>query len=92
MRTGLDRISFVGYLIGMANEERQDGLADQLRAAIAESGLTRAEIARRTGLSYSIVHAFVAGPRDITVGTVERLCRALDMNVWLVRRKAKRKA
>ena len=82
----------MGYLIGMANEERQDGLADQLRAAIAESGLTRAEIARRTGLSYSIVHAFVAGPRDITVGTATRLCEALGLEVRLVPRKAKQKA
>ena len=82
----------MGYLIGMPKEKRQDGLADQLRAAIAESGLTRAEIARRSGLSYSVVHGAAAGTRDLTVGTATRLCEALGLDVRLVPRKAKRKA
>ena len=76
----------------MATTNQGQDFMAQLQDAMAQSGLTRAEIARRTGLSYSVVHGAAAGTRDITLGTATRLCEALGLEVRLLRRKAKRKA
>ena len=56
-------------------------LAQQLRKAIRESGLNRHELSQRTGLSYSMVHGFVAGDRDIVLGTASRIAAVLGLEL-----------
>ena len=51
----------------MSKRKRQTDLAEQLRAAFVESGLSRFAWARRAGVSYAIVHRFAAGDRDIVL-------------------------
>ncbi len=63
----------------MSKKNRQTDLADQLRAAFAESGLSRFELARRAGISYAIAHRFIGGDRDITLTTASKLARVLGL-------------
>ena len=65
----------------MSKKARQGDLGGQLRAAFAESGLSRFELARRAGISYAIVHRFVGGDRDITLGTASKLCAVLGLEL-----------
>ena len=63
----------------MAGHKRQPDLATQLRTALKATGLTRAELTRRSGLAYSQIHGFLAGTRDITLGTASRLCALVEL-------------
>lgn len=65
----------------MSKKTRQIDLAEQLRAAFAESGLSRFELARRAGLSYAVVHRFIGGDRDITIGTASKLANVLGLEL-----------
>ncbi len=60
---------------------KQIDLGQQLRAAFAESGLSRFELARRAGISYAIVHRFIGGDRNITLGTASKLCQVLGLDL-----------
>ncbi len=56
-------------------------LAGQLRAAFAESGLSRAELARRAGISYPVVHRFFGCDRNITLATASKLAGVLGLRL-----------
>ena len=66
-------------------------LAEKLRQVIADSGLNRLELAKRAGVEYSAVHGFVAGRRDLMLGTFAKLCDALDVTVGLAPKRRKRR-
>ena len=66
-------------------------LAAELLAVFGKSGLSRFELARRSGVSYSVVHRFMAVERDITLGTASRLCDVLGVELRTVQVKKKRK-
>ncbi len=57
----------------MSKQVKQVDLAGQLREAIANSGLNRHQLAKRTGISYSVVHGFVGRECDITLGTASKM-------------------
>ncbi len=61
-------------------------LAKQLREAIERSGLTRKQIADRTGVSYSAVHGFVAGTRDMTLQSASKIAEVVGLDLRPVRR------
>jgi len=64
-------------------------LSSAVREAIAETGLNSVEIAERTGLTKQAVFRFVTGERGATQETLDRICRALDLDVKIhPRRKA----
>ena len=63
----------------MSKKRKTTDLAQQLRAAFADSGLSRFALAKRAGVSYGIVHRFIGGDRDITIGTASRLCQVLEL-------------
>lgn len=44
-----------------------------LAAAIARSGLTKTELARRSGISRSFINRYLSGKRDATIGTYTTL-------------------
>lgn len=53
-----------------------------LRRAVTESQLTRHRLAKRTGLSYAVVHRFMAG-RDIQLSTASKIAAALGAEFHL---------
>lgn len=60
---------------------RHVDLGEQLRKAIRRSGLTRNQIAKRTDLSYSIVHGFVAGTHDLRLATASKIAAIVDVDL-----------
>ena len=71
----------------MSKLNKHSELADRVREAMAASGVSRAEIARLTGLSYSVVHGAAAGTRDITAKTVTLILGAIGLEVRIVRKR-----
>ena len=53
--------------------KKNSDLAERLRAAVRRSGLTRNQVAKRTGLSYAIVHGFMAAKQDIQLSTAAEI-------------------
>lgn len=64
--------------MGLAKAEQ---LPDQLRRSIVASGLSSAELARRSGVDLAQVLRFVSGERDIRLETAGRICEALGLNL-----------
>jgi len=65
----------------MARKTKQADLAADIRAAFADSGLSRFELARRSGVPYSGVHRFIAGKRDVGLETASKLCDVLGLEL-----------
>lgn len=64
-------------------------LADVIRAAIESSGMLRSELARQSGLSYSMVHRFCDG-KSLDLASASRLCDVLGLRLVDGRRKGAR--
>ncbi len=77
---------YVSYDIGksMSKKSKPSDLADQLRAAFRESQMSRLELARRAGISYAIIHRFVAGERGITLASASKIAGVLGMELHRV--------
>ena len=73
----------------MKTKKRKTNLSEQLRAAFAESGLSRFELAKRAGVPYSGLHRFIAGERDIVLDTASRLCDVLGLELLPMKTKRK---
>lgn len=58
-----------------------------IRAAFAESGLSRFELSRRAGVPYAGVHRFIGGLRDVQLSTASKLCDALGLELRPARRR-----
>ena len=71
-------------------KKRYSLLTDQLREAINESGLTRYQIAKLTGIDESALAKFYNGHRGLSMGALNALGEVLKLKVTLGR-KAKRK-
>ena len=54
-------------------------------AAAEAKGLSKAELARRSGLTYSQVHHYLGGVRDLTGEPLGRLCGALGISLKVPR-------
>lgn len=54
-------------------------LSAQLRAAIAESGLSHYRLAKETGVSQPIITRFVNGTRSISLETADRIAAYFGM-------------
>jgi len=62
------------------DDDRLD-LAAQLRAAVAETGESLYAVAKRAGISYAILHRFMAGKRSINLETADQIARALGLSL-----------
>lgn len=71
----------------MSKKQAQVDLPQQLREAFEASGLSRFELARQAGVSYAIVHRFIAGQRDVKLETASKLCAVLGLELRPVRRR-----
>jgi plasmid maintenance system antidote protein VapI len=64
--------------MGMTEKEQQrTALADALRKAIQDSGLSYNELRRRAGVNQAQVSRFMVGERDLTLQVASRLCLSL---------------
>jgi plasmid maintenance system antidote protein VapI len=63
------------------------GLGDALYGAIRRSGLTRAELSRRSGVAYSVVHRFCERERDLTLRVASRLAEAVGLELRPIKRR-----
>jgi len=61
--------------------KKKTDLASGLRAAFKASGMNRLALSKRSGVSYSIVHRFIAGERDITITTASKLATVLGLEL-----------
>lgn len=68
-------------MAGKARKAKPVGLADVLRAAITESGLTHYRIGKDSGVAPQIIDRFVSGERDLKLGTAEKLCEQLGLEL-----------
>jgi transcriptional regulator with XRE-family HTH domain len=59
----------------------KSGLADVLRQAIKQSGLTLYAVAKTAGVDAPIVRRFMAGERDLRLATAAKLCEALNLKL-----------
>lgn len=74
----------------MARKSSKLDLAEQLRNGFHRSGLSRFALAKRAGVSYSVVHRIMAGNRDITLATASKLCGVLGLEFKPVRRRPRK--
>lgn len=56
-------------------------LTDQLRQALDDSGLTRYEIAKQTGIDQSILSRFYNGERGISNAVMDKLGEFLGLEI-----------
>lgn len=54
-------------------------VSDALRAALKADGRSLNEIGRACGVAPAVLSRFVSKERDVTVGTADRICRALGL-------------
>ena len=64
-------------------------LEEQLKAAIARSGLSVFRLAKDSGVSQPVLCRFVNGQRGITLATAAKLVEALGLELRPVRTKRK---
>lgn len=58
-----------------------DTISDQLRRAIAGSGLTVYMLAKRSGVNTAPIARFLTGERDLRLDTVDRLAPVLGLRL-----------
>jgi transcriptional regulator with XRE-family HTH domain len=66
-------------------------LTDQLRQAIDDSGLTRYEIAKRTGIDESALAKFYNGHRGLSMEALNALGECLQLKITLGRKAGPKK-
>lgn len=74
-------------------KKRQTSVAETLKRIIGESGQSRYQIWKKTGVSQTILSRFLNGERDLAMPAVEALCEYFELELVRVSRKrpAKRK-
>ena len=72
-------------------KRRTTKLSDQLRQAIDDSGLTRYEIAKQTGIDQSALGKFYHGDRGLSLDAVDRLGGCLGLTITSQRSRPQRK-
>ncbi|MFO0888213.1 MAG: helix-turn-helix transcriptional regulator [Isosphaeraceae bacterium] len=74
-------------------EEDPPSLADHLREAARDSGLSVYRLAKDAGVDQSTLNKFLAGDRDnLTLEVADRLFRVLGLRVVRARRRRQRTA
>ena len=66
-------------------------MSDQVRRAIRNCGLTQYEIAKRTGMTQGALSRFMAGDRDMTLRTLDRIAVTIGVKLTVGRPQTRRK-
>lgn len=64
----------------MSHRERDD-IAAVLRQAIEQDERSYYQLAKDCGVSHTVLIRFVAGERDIVLGTAGKICKALGLKL-----------
>jgi len=62
-------------------------LSEQLRQAIADSGMSLHRISIESGVAYAVVHGFANGDRDIAFSSAEKIAVLFGMRLTVPTRK-----
>jgi len=65
----------------MAKTKQSATVTDQLKKAIAASGLTLYRVAKDSGVPYAALHRFMGGSQSITLATADKLAAYLKLNL-----------
>ncbi len=65
-------------------------MSDQIRQAIDDSGLTRYEIAKHTGIDESALAKFYNGDRGLSMKALNALGECLELKITLGRKPGKK--
>ena len=71
-------------------KKRTDNLTDQLRQSIDDSGLTRYQIAKETGIDESALAKFYNGHRGLSMEALNALGAYLQLTIHLGRKPSKK--
>jgi transcriptional regulator with XRE-family HTH domain len=88
--TMLDNTASIVYHV-CVSKKRTKLLTDQLRQAIDDSGLTRYQIAKGTGIDESALAKFYNGHRGLSMEALNALGEFLQLEIRLGRKPAKKK-
>jgi transcriptional regulator with XRE-family HTH domain len=72
------------------DKKRTQMLTDQVRQAIDDSGLTRYEIAKQTGIDESALAKFYNGHRGLSMDALNALGQVLQLKIKLGRKPRKK--
>lgn len=61
--------------------KKKTDLAREIRRALKASGMSRFELSKRSGVSYSVIHRFIGEERDLTLRTASRLAGVLGLEL-----------
>lgn len=64
-----------------AKGRRTDKPSDQLRKIIERAGITRYELAKRTGVQQSALSRFMAGSVGLTLDSIDRMAPVLGLKI-----------
>ena len=73
------------------SRKRTRKLTDQLRRAIDDSGLTRYQIAKETGIDESALEKFYNGHRGLSMEALNALGECLELTIIIGRKSAEKK-
>jgi len=82
----IDTVTRLCYTDGMSTKVKDKALPDVLRAYVQRDGRSLYALADACGIARGTLSRFVRGERDFTLGTADRLCRALGLELRPVRR------
>jgi DNA transposition AAA+ family ATPase len=86
----LDIMTSIGYNLDMARRPAKK-LTDQLRQAIDDSGLTRYQIAKETGIDESALAKYYNGHRGLSMTALNALGECLQLSIVMRRKPVRTK-
>jgi hypothetical protein len=58
----------------MPKREHKPTVSDTVRDAIKKSGVSIYQLSGQSGIAYAVLWRFLSGERQLTTGTLDRLC------------------
>jgi transcriptional regulator with XRE-family HTH domain len=62
-------------------KKKSPGLAEQLKEQIARSGLSLNQLGRMAGIGSDQLSRFMTGKRGLSIGSLDRIFRVLDLRL-----------
>ena len=87
----VDNLAIIGQADAMAVKIKRAKLSDQVRRAIEDSGETRYQIAKKTGLDDSALCRFMSGERGLSTKALDIVAEYLELSIVSSRKPVQRK-
>lgn len=69
--------------------KKQETLTDEIREAVDASGMSRYRICKELGIAESILSRFMSGKAGLSLRTLDRLAKLLDLHLAAPKRRKK---